>query len=64
MAKKPRKDTCDEDVVSTLTRVIGAIEVVKNVVPIQLGQSILSTTSAILVIIKVKLIPFLTYYHP
>ena len=44
----------DEDVMSCLTRVIGAIEVVKNVVPIQLGQGVLSTASAILVVIKVS----------
>ena len=49
----------DEDVMSFLTRVIGAIDVVKNLVPIQLGQGVLSTTSAFLVVVKVS---FLTLF--
>ena len=47
-------DIHDEDVKSSLTRVIGAIDVARNVVPIQLGQGVLSTTSAILVVVKVS----------
>lgn len=51
----------DEDVVSSLTRVIGAIDMVKNVVPIQLGRGVLSTTSAILVLVKVSFIALFAY---
>ena len=51
----------DEDVMSSLTRVIGAIEVVKNVVPIQLGRGVLSTTSAILVVVKASFVAFFVY---
>jgi len=51
----------DEDIMSSLTRIIGAIDVVKGVVPIQLGQGILSTTSAILVVVKVSLIALFLY---
>jgi hypothetical protein len=54
----------DEDVMSSLTRVIGAIEVVKNVVPTQLGQGVLSTTSAILVVVKVSFTLALLLYKP
>jgi len=50
-----------EDLTSTLTRIIAAIDVVKNAVPIQLGQGILSTTSAILLIVKVS---FTLYFSP
>jgi hypothetical protein len=42
-----------EDVTDALTRVIGAIDIVKNAVPLQLGQGILATTAAILVVVKV-----------
>jgi hypothetical protein len=44
----------DEDITSALTRTIGAIDVVKGVVPIQIAQGILGTTLAILIVIKVS----------
>jgi hypothetical protein len=43
-----------EDLTSTLTRIIAAIDIVKTAVPIQLAQGILSTTSGILLIVKVS----------
>lgn len=42
----------DAGIASTLTQSIAAIEIVKNFVPIALGQTILTTMSSILVILK------------
>ena len=44
-----------ENVVAILTQTIGAIDIAKGVVPIQLGQGILSGTASILHIVKVGL---------
>jgi hypothetical protein len=56
MSRKTKRRDRSEDLTVTLTYLIGTIDVTKNAVPIQLGQGILATTSAILVLIKVRLV--------
>jgi hypothetical protein len=42
-----------EQVLNSLTRVIGAINTVKDLVPLEIGKTILSAASAILLAVKV-----------
>ena len=56
MAAPPkRRRIRSKDVTPAIIRVITAIDVVKDAVPIQLAQGVLSTTLAILNIVKVRL---------
>jgi hypothetical protein len=43
-----------EEVLNSLTRVIGAIDTVKDLVPIAIGKSILSAASTILLVVRVN----------
>ena len=51
---KENTDGHREDVLNSLARVIGAINTVKDLVPIGIGKSILSAASTILLAIRVN----------
>jgi uncharacterized protein YejL (UPF0352 family) len=52
--KKEYTDKRREEVMNSLTRVIAAIDAVKDLVPIAIGKSILSAASTILLAVKVN----------
>ena len=53
---KGNTDGHREEVLNSLTRVIGAINTVKDLVPLEIGKTILSAASTILLAVKVNLI--------
>ena len=53
---KGNTDGHREEVLNSLTRVIGAINIVKDLVPLEIGKTILSAASTILLAVKVNLI--------